>query len=363
MSDILIIGGGIIGMLTARELSLAGMSVTIVDQHQAGHESSWAGGGIISPLYPWRYSDPVNALAKWGQAFYPELIEEINSETGLDAELIQNGLLMLDDEPESALAWAKEWQSNLQLIDNKDVYELEPELSHELAIKRKAIWMPDIRQVRNPRLVKATKNYLLKQGVKCLEQTAVTGFINKSGKVTGVTTISGDIAADKVLVAGGAWSANILKNMNINISVEPVKGQMILFKAEPDMIKRITLSQDRYVIPRRDGRILVGSTLEHTEFDKTITTDAREELMQEAFRIFPCLKDIEIEHHWAGLRPGSINGIPYICPIQNVEGLYLNTGHYRNGVVLGPASARLAADIILNRAPILDSSPYGVERA
>lgn len=116
MSDILIIGGGIIGMLTARELSLAGMKVTIIEQGEAGHESSWAGGGIISPLYPWRYSDSVSVLAKWGQAFYPELIEEMHLETGLDAELIQNGLLMLDDEQETAVTWAKNGSQTCNLL-------------------------------------------------------------------------------------------------------------------------------------------------------------------------------------------------------------------------------------------------------
>ena len=361
MSDILIVGGGIIGMLTARELSLAGMKVTIVEQGKAGHESSWAGGGIISPLYPWRYSAPVSALAQWGQEFYPELIEEMNSATGLDAELIQSGLLMLGEEHEKAITWAKKWQSNLQLIDNKELYELEPELSRALATDNQAIWMPDVRQVRNPRLVKTTKKYLLKQGVKFLEQTEVTGFISHADKVMGVTSSAGDILADKVLLSGGAWSAKLLKN-NV-ISVEPVKGQMILFKTEVDKIKRITLSQDRYVIPRQDGRVLVGSTLEHTGFDKTTTATAREELQQEAFRIMPCLKDAEIEHHWAGLRPGSADGIPYICSVPNMDGLYLNAGHYRNGVVLGPASARLASDIILNRQPILDISSYQIGRA
>ena len=356
LTDILIVGGGVIGMLTARELSLAGMKVTIVEQGKAGQESSWAGGGIISPLYPWRYDDSVSALAQWGQAFYPELTEEIRSVSDLDAELIQNGLLMIDDEYEAASSWAKKWQSNLQHIDSKDIYELEPELSPELVNDRKAIWMPDVRQVRNPRLVKATKKYLLKQGVRFLEQTEVTGFIQNEHKIAGVTTSTGDIGADKVLIAGGAWSANLLKNKGIKVA--PVKGQMILFKTEPDKIKRITLSKDRYVIPRRDGRVLVGSTLEHTGFDKTTTQSAREELMQEAFRIAPCLKDAKVEHHWAGLRPGSTDGIPYICSVPEVEGLYLNAGHYRNGVVLAPASARLAADMILERQPILAISPY-----
>jgi len=361
MSDILIVGGGIIGMLTARELALTGMKVTIIEQGKAGHESSWAGGGIVSPLYPWRYSEPVTALATWGQAFYPELIGEMYAETGLDAELIQNGLLMLDDEQDEAVAWSNKHQKNLQLIDSKAVYDLEPELSHSLMAEKKAIWMPEVRQVRNPRLVKATKKYLLNQGVKFVEQSEVTGMINQSGKVTGVTSSFGDILADKVLIAGGAWSANLLKDNTV--SVEPVKGQMILFKTAPDKIKRITLSKDRYVIPRKDGRVLVGSTLEHTGFDKTTTSAAREELMDEAFRIIPCLKNAEVEHHWAGLRPGSTDGIPYICTVPETEGLYLNAGHYRNGVVLGPASARLMADLILQRVPILDIAPYTLERA
>lgn len=361
MSDILVVGGGIIGMMTARELCLAGMSVTIVDQSAAGQESSWAGGGIISPLYPWRYPDAVNKLAKWGQAFYPELIAEMNAETGLDAELIQSGLLLLDDEAEQAVAWANKWQSNLQLIDNKMLYEIEPMLSHTGFENKQAIWMPEIRQVRNPRLVKVMKSYLLKQGVTFIEQSEVKGLTQQKGKITGVETQAGELHADKVLIASGAWSTKLLKNIEINIDVKPVKGQMILFKSDPDKIKRIVLSQDRYVIPRRDGRVLVGSTLEHTEFEKSTTAEAKKELMQEAVRIMPCLADASVEHHWAGLRPGSKQGIPYICAVPEIEGLYLNSGHYRNGVVLGPASARLAADLILQRSPIISPQAYGID--
>ena len=345
-------------MLTARELSLAGMKVTIVEQGKAGQESSWAGGGIISPLYPWRYSEAVSVLAQWGQEHYPSIIDEMLSETGSDAELIQSGLLLLDGEHEDAVSWAKnkDRQVNLQLIDSKQVIELEPELSHSVISDKSSIWMPDVRQVRNPRLVKTLKNYLIKQKVTFIEDTEVFDVLEVSGKVKGVTSSKGDFLADNVLFASGAWTANLMKNKNV--LVEPVKGQMILFKTEPNKIKRITLSQDRYVIPRKDGRVLVGSTLEHTGFDKTLTSVAKEELIKEASRIIPHLQSADVEHHWAGLRPGSTKGIPYICAVPKYDGLYMNAGHYRNGVVLGPASAHLAADLILDRQPIVDTQPY-----
>lgn len=359
MSDILIIGGGIIGMLTARELSLAGMTVTIVEQSEAGHESSWAGGGIISPLYPWRYSDAVSALAKWGQAVYPQLIEEINSETGLDAELCRSGLLILNsDEEEAALEWAKNWRTNVQLIENSKLYELEPKLSPEVTGSEKSIWMPEVSQVRNPRLVKALRKYIKRLGVTLKERVQVNDFVIKDNNVTGVKTSSGEISAEQIIVAGGAWSAKLLEKINISIHVEPVKGQMILFKAKPGEVKHIVLSQERYVIPRRDGRVLVGSTLEYTGFNKSTTDSARKELYQEAIRIVPELEKYEVEHHWAGLRPSSPDGVPYICEHPKVKGLYINSGHFRNGVVLGPASARLMADIVLKRSLILDKNAY-----
>jgi len=359
MSDILIIGGGIIGMLTARELSLAGMTVTIVEQSQAGHESSWAGGGIISPLYPWRYSDSVSALAKWGQAFYPQLIDEINSETGLDAELTKSGLLILGyDEQDVALEWTRAWQVNLQLIEDKEIFELEPNLSPEIIKNQKAIWMPGVSQVRNPRLVKTLRKYIEQQGVKFKEQSKVIDFVINNNKVSGVKTLEGEILADQVIVAGGAWTANLLEKTNISLNIEPVKGQMILFKTRANAIKRIVLSEDRYIIPRRDGRVLVGSTLEYTGFDKSTSDKARQDLYQEALRLIPELEKSEIEHQWAGLRPSSPNGVPYICEHPEIKGLYINSGHFRNGVVLGPASARLMADIVLQRDPILDIKGY-----
>jgi len=359
MSDILIVGGGVIGMLTARELTLAGCQVSIIEKNQLGCESSWAGGGIISPLYPWRYDDAVSALAQWGQEYYPELIEEIEAATSLQAELIQSGLLILDSvDVDDAQKWAKHWQSNLQVIDKIKVSEIEKNVSTSSMEGDKAIWMPKVRQVRNPRLVKVLKEYLIQKGVRIIEDQEVDNFLVTNNQIDGVTTSMGNIHAKNVLVAGGAWSANLLKKVKFSLDVKPVKGQMILFKAVPGLVNNVVLSQDRYIIPRRDGRVLIGSTLEYTKFDKSTTFEAKDALIKEAISIIPELSRFEIEHHWAGLRPGSEKGIPYICEHPELSGLFVNTGHFRNGVVLGPASARLMADIILKRPPILDVTAY-----
>ena len=157
MSDILIVGGGIIGLLTARELALSGAKVRLLEKQKIGQESSWAGGGILSPLYPWRYVDPVSALAQWGQNAYPKLINEIKEKTGLDPELESSGLLILDSaESDKAISWAKKWQQNLEVIENKKIRDIEPAIETlKTFANNEAIWMPDVGQVRNPRFVKA----------------------------------------------------------------------------------------------------------------------------------------------------------------------------------------------------------------
>ena len=142
--------------------------------------------------------------------------------------------------------------------------------------------------------------------------------------------------------------------------VEPVKGQMIMFRGEPDRVHRIVLADSHYIIPRRDGRVLAGSTLEKTGFDKSTSEAALEELRDKAVSLVPSLADLPIERQWAGLRPGTREGIPYICSLPQVEGLYLHAGHYRNGVVLGPASVQLLVEQMLGRPCFCDPEPYSV---
>lgn len=354
--ECLVVGGGLIGMLTARELALAGMAVGLVERGETGRESTWAGGGILSPLYPWRYPDAVTALASWSQARYAKLAEDLIAESGIDPEFQQNGLLILDtEETANAQQWADEWQRSLDLVDTATIRELEPALGD---IPAQALWMPQVAQMRNPRLAQSLRKSIENLGVTLFEHTPVKGLVLGETGIHGILTEQGEFNADGVVIAGGAWSALLLESIGLDLPVRPVRGQMILYRAEPGVVQRIVLSRDRYVIPRRDGRILVGSTLEDVGFEKATTRAAMQELEAEARRLIPALANYRIEHHWAGLRPGSPRGIPYIIQHPRIAGLFINTGHFRNGVVLGPASARLLADILLQRKPILDPTPY-----
>ncbi|MBS7663930.1 glycine oxidase ThiO [Pseudomonas lalucatii] len=354
---VLVVGAGAIGLLSARLLAEAGAEVCLVDQSVTGGESSWAGGGIVSPLYPWRYSAAVTALAHWSQDYYPRLGEKLRHDSGVDPEVHVTGLYWLDLEDEAAaLAWAARMQRPLLSVPIETVRRAVPALASGFS---RALHMPDVANVRNPRLVKALRLALLAMpNVTLHERCAVTGFIREADRVCGVRTAGGDIRADRVVVAAGAWSGELLKGLGIELPVEPVKGQMILYKCAEDFLPSMVLAKGRYAIPRRDGHILIGSTLEHAGFDKTPTEAALASLRASAEALLPALAEAELVGHWAGLRPGSPEGVPFIGRVPGYEGLWLNCGHYRNGLVLAPASCRLLADLLLDRTPIIDPAPY-----
>lgn len=356
MYEVIIIGGGLLGMLSARELARAGRRVALFDRGQTGRESTWAGGGILSPLYPWRFDDAVNALARWGQPRYADFAGQLHQESGIDPEYEPSGLLILDnDEQEAALAWARRWQVELQLLDGETIRDLEPQLGNP---PEQALWLPQVGQLRNPRLGRAACGSLDALGVAVYEQQPVEALLIEAGRCRGVVSGGAMFQAEQVVIAGGAWSAGLLAPLDIRLPVRPVRGQMILYRGEPGALRRIVLSQDRYIIPRRDGRVLVGSTIEEVGFDKSTTDEALATLREAGERLVPALADWPLEHQWAGLRPGSPHGIPYISEVPGVAGLYLNTGHFRNGVVLGLASARLLSDLMLGREPIVDPGSY-----
>jgi len=357
MTDCIICGAGLLGMLTARELAKAGMEVTIIDRQRSGQESSWAGGGILSPLFPWLFPKAVTELAQWSQAHYQQLASDLLAETGIDCEWQRDGLLVVGHDNENEiLSWANRYQYETSTLNNSELSIAEPRIADNF---QQAVLFPQIAQIRNPRLVKALQASIVKLGVKLLENTEVDGIDSSHGKVTNVTANGDKLFADCVVVAGGAWSSQLLQPLGYELKVEPVRGQMLSFKTQPGMVRHVVLGKDHYLIPRRDGRLLAGSTLEYVGYDKIPTKAAFDKLYQRALNLVPALSDCLIEAQWSGLRPGNCReGIPYISAVQNIEGLYVNTGHFRNGVVLGYSSAVLMADLLLQREPIMDLSPF-----
>jgi len=359
-NECLVVGGGIVGMLTALELANNGLRVTLVERESVGQESSWAGGGILSPLYPWRYPPAVRELANWSQQHFPLFFEKLHLATEFDPEFTRNGLLIMEpNDAERAQTWANQYQQELHFLNAAQTLEIEPKINKLLPTP--SIWLPQVGQVRNPRLSKALKIALIEHPLIHLREKVNIAHLQIQGdRITGIkTTSNGILSGDFVIICAGAWSARLLQDTCFLPKIKPVAGQMLMFKAIPNLLSRIVLVNGHYIIPRRDGRILAGSTMEETGFDKIITEEARQALTTAAINIIPELKQYQIEEHWAGLRPGSPSGIPYIGEHPFVKGLFLNTGHFRNGVVMSLGSARLLVDLLLERdEPIIDPTPY-----
>jgi glycine oxidase len=342
-------------MLVARELATAGARVTLMEKGELGREASWAGSGILSPLYPWRYPDAVTALSRWSQRRFADLAAELAEETDIDPEWLPSGFLIAEAaEAAEALAWARRQGVLVETLPAEGLIELEP----SLVAVGDGLWLPETAQIRNPRLVKALARSLVLRGVDIKTQTETVAIERRGDRVIGVRTCNEFLSAEGVVVTAGAWSADLFGPLAADWHIAPVRGQMLLFHAAPDQVRHIVMRGDHYLVPRRDGRVLVGSTLEYVGFDKSTTAQAYETLHVAATALIPALVHCPVEHHWAGLRPGSAEGIPMIGEHPERRGLYVNAGHFRNGIVTGPASARLLADLILGRQLCVDPAPY-----
>ncbi|HWP94151.1 MAG TPA: glycine oxidase ThiO [Gammaproteobacteria bacterium] len=359
--DVIVVGAGIIGLMTARELARSGLTVLLLERGQAGREASRAAGGILSPLYPWRCSGALTMLAQWSQSYYPVLADDLRRETGLDVELTPSGLLIFDPEEHvAAEAWARQHALPLDRIEPEALARCEPALA---GVRRAALFLPTVAHIHNSKLLRALQESAMREGVPLRQYAEVTGFLTEGDRVTGVCTSEGRLTAGSVVVACGAWAGQLLATLGIRLAVRPVRGQIIQFDGPPGLLGRILLDGGHYLLARRNGSLLAGSTVEEAGFDKAVTEVARAELAAAAARLLPLLAGAPIRRQWAGLRPASHDELPYIGPHPAWRGLFVNTGHFRNGLTIAPASARLLADLLLGRRPIVDPACYDPARS
>ncbi len=360
-TDITLVGAGIIGLLTAREFLLRGYSVNILDKNLLGQESSWAGGGILMPLYPWRQSEAITKLLIQSLKLYPDLEQELKHFTSIDPEHINSGL-MITQNPDIQLA--REWcKHNNFGFEEPSLEKFDQILPRLTATLENPLWLPEACQIRNPRLLKALKAYLIKSGVSIIEHCEIQGFDVEKKNIKSIQTSRGKIGVNHLILTTGAWSSQLYQKIlepfnQPKLQIFPVKGQMLLIATEPGFLDAIILQGENYLIPRKDGKLVIGSTVEHNVLDKRVTQYANKALLRFAYEVMPELKKFPLIAQWAGLRPGTENGIPYIDTHPELANLSFNCGHYRNGFALGPASAQLMFDLVNQSTPAVSPAPF-----
>jgi glycine oxidase len=327
-----VIGGGIVGCITSLFLIEKGYEVTLLDQSAIGQEASWAGAGILSPLLPWNYQDAVNNLCFGSADFYHQLSEILKKDTGIDSEWIESGMLIYDiNDKENAIRWCQKNDIEIQQVQIE---------------KTPYLFLPHVAQIRNPRLLKALKIFLIKKNVVMMEHQKVSPIIDSNNFIRCLQTESDlNLEADYYVVASGAWSSYVLNEIDIP-KIKPIRGQLIQYPAIQEKLPYIIYKDDFYLVQRQDGVILAGSTKEDVGFDKGITDKARHSLQQKAEHLMPALKNYSIENQWSGLRPGSEGNVPMIEKHHRYNNVYLNIGHYRYGLTMAPKAARIISDLI-----------------
>jgi glycine oxidase len=350
-SDFLIIGGGIAGLSTAQRLLQQGALVTVLERGEVGQEASWAGGGILSPLCPWNYPDEVTRLTTRGAELFSAWAKKLFIATGIDPEYETSGMLVLP--PFDAQA-ADQWCAAHGAYSMHQVGATD----YNLLGQSDALYLPEVAQVRNPRLLRALRQHIESLGGRVIEQCAVNNIVVENGRVQTLNTSSGTFNAQDYIVTAGAWSQEVLGRNALRLDIKPIRGQMLLFKFDVPPFRHIVLQDDLYLIPRRDGHLLVGSTLEDVGFDQRTTREARDSLWQRAQKLLPSLRDMSLVQHWAGLRPASPHNIPTIGRHPQLGNLYLNSGHFRYGVTMAPASVEILLNEIRGTQQPFDVTPY-----
>lgn len=348
--DAIIVGGGIIGGAIALELARAGQRVVLLDRQQPGLEASWAAAGMLAPGAETPDSVAVAPLGKASLDLYPAFIAAVEVASGIETQFEQKpGLqIFFGDAAESECAEFVKLQQDLGLpakeISVQEAWSIEPELSQAA---RAVAGVAQEARVDNRRLLEAVFTAAKKKGVEIRAGQVVTGLVRAGGRCEGVTTGSGEVRAANVVIAAGSFTSQLTHVARYAPTV-PVRGQMAALHSDQTLVQHVLRSQRGYIVPRKDGRLICGSTAERAGYQKRVTPEGIEKILAAARELVPALAtEASVIETWSGLRPDTPDHLPCIGP-TDVPGLFMATGHYRNGILLTPVTVKMMREFVLD---------------
>jgi glycine oxidase len=365
--DVSIIGGGIIGASIAFELAEQKLTSIVLDSQQPGREASWAAAGMLSPAPHVREDAPLTPLGNESLRLFPEFVERIEEASGLTTDFARNGSLEIffgeygESERDRVINENRRLEIPCEPISLGSARELEPLLGPSA---RAAMWLPEEASVDPRLLTEALLVALRRRGIEIRSNFPVTDLLIEDNYCRGVVAGSEKIAATHVIVAAGAFCGNIAQRNAEGSEIlaryactHPVRGQMLALQPAGFKLRKILRSKRGYMVPRRDSKIVAGSTLEHVGFEKQVTPEGVSQILECATELAPELAGAEVVETWAGLRPGSPDGLPILGP-TDIEGLLIATGHYRNGILLAPVTAKLIREWITQGKTTFDADRF-----
>lgn len=346
-----------------------GVRVAVVDKGRLGRGASWAAAGMLAVQCEVQEPGPFLTFARAARAYYRRFAPLLADQTGVDIGHRTGGILRVAASEEEAAELRRQLEAQQRLglkaewLDAADLRRLEPSLGPSAA---GGLHFPEDGDVDNRRLVEALAAACAIGGVSFLEGTEVTGWAAErrrggEGRVLGIRTASGEVHAGCVVLAGGVWSAELARQLDVHLPVAPVKGEVIALRAPSRPLGRIVFSSC-YLVPKADGRVLAGATEEPGVWSSVPTLAAMASLAQKAVQTAPALGGAEWAGSWAGLRPATPDGMPILGRVEGWEGLYAATGHHRNGILLGPLSGLAMAHLIAGEPLPVNLRPYRPER-
>jgi glycine oxidase len=364
-TDVIIVGGGVIGCSIAYYLAREGVKVTVLDKGEIGGEASRAAAGMLAPLAEVEEDGPFQALALASLRLFPRLAQALEQECGVAVEYVRSGVLrvaLTEEEAEHLKGFAHRRPPpalELHWLEPDDLRVLEPGLSSEI---RGALYSPEEHQVNADRLVQALARAAAAGGAVFRQDTRVTALLKRGKRVTGVRTPDETLSAGHVVLAAGAWTAKVAQGIGVDLPVFPVRGQMIAWPVSRSALRHIVWGEDGYLVPKANGLVFAGATVERVGFRKNVTVRGLSGLKRMAGSLLPRLAGLDAVDAWAGFRPGSADGLPILGPVPGWEGLSVACGHYRNGILLAPITGQLIARSILDGSSNEALAPFSLAR-